>query len=144
MIIGEYKHSFDEKKRISLPIKFRKEMGKKIIMTQGLDNCLFVYSINEWQKISAKLASLSLGQSSSRSLNRFLLGGAVEIEVDSVGRVLIPEHLRAFAGLETKVIFTGVHNRIEIWNDNRWFEYKKKVAEEANDLAEKLGDIGAI
>jgi MraZ protein len=144
MLLGEYKHTLDDKKRISLPIKFRKEVGKKIVVTHGLDNCLFLYSLGEWQKIAEKLGSLSIGQADTRRFNRFILGGAVEIEVDSLGRILIPDHLRNFAKLESQVVFAGVHNRVEIWEEKRWSEYKNKVSAEADALAEKLGSIGAI
>jgi MraZ protein len=144
MLIGEYRHSFDEKKRISLPIKFRKEIGKKVVVTHGLDNCLFLYSVKEWEKISEKLGNLSIGQTDSRRFNRFILAGAVEAEVDGVGRILIPEYLRTFAKLDSKVVFAGVHNRVEVWDEARWTEYKKKISAEADALAEKLGSIGAI
>lgn len=144
MLLGEYRHTIDDKKRISLPVKFRKELGRKVVMTHGLDNCLFLYSEREWGKISEKLGNLSLGQADSRRFNRFILGGAIEIEADGNGRILIPEHLREFAKLESKVVFAGVHNRVEIWDESKWIEYKKKVALEADALAEKLGSIGAI
>ncbi len=144
MLIGEYTHTVDDKKRISLPAKFRKEVGKKIVVTHGLDNCLFLYTMTEWEKIAEKLASLSMGQSSSRNFNRFLLAGAVEIEVDSIGRILIPDFLKEYADLKSKVVVTGVHNRIEIWNDKRWSEYKKRVEKEVDALAEKLGEVGMI
>lgn len=144
MLIGEYRHTFDEKKRISLPIKFRKEIGRKVVVTHGLDNCLFLYSLKEWEKISEKLGNLSIGQTDSRRFNRFILSGAVEAEVDGVGRILIPEYLREFATLNGKVVFAGVHNRVELWDEQKWIEYKKKISAEADALAEKLGSIGAI
>ena len=144
MLIGEYTHTVDEKKRISLPSKFRKEIGKKVVVTHGLDNCLFMYPIKEWQKISAKLSELGMGQADTRGFNRFMLAGAIEIEVDSIGRILIPDFLRNFAKLEEKVVFAGVHNRIEIWNDKRWSEYKEKIEKQADMMAEKLGQIGAF
>jgi MraZ protein len=144
MLIGEYTHSIDDKNRISLPAKFRKEVGKKVVLTHGLDNCLFLYTFSEWEKISEKLASLSMGQSNTRGFNRFMLAGAMEVDIDSVGRMLIPEHLKKFAGIEEKVVFTGVHNRIELWQESRWIEYKKRIEAEADTLAEKLGEIGAF
>jgi MraZ protein len=148
MLIGEYTHNFDEKKRVSLPSKFRKEIGKKVVITHGLDSCLFLYPLKEWEKISEKLGSLSLGQADTRGFNRFLLAGAQEIDVDAGGRVLIPDYLREFAHLETSekrgVVFAGVHNRIEIWNEARWKEYKQKITAEADHLAEKLGEVGAL
>ncbi len=144
MLIGEYKHKLDDKKRISLPMKFRKSLGKKIIITHGLDNCLFAYAEKEWAKISEKISELGMGQADKRGFNRFFLSGAMEIQIDSVGRLLIPEHLVTFAGIKSKVVFAGVHNRIEIWDEDRWEEYKNKVLKNADLVAEKLGEIGAI
>lgn len=144
MLIGEYTHALDDKNRISLPSKFRKEIGKKLVITHGLDKCLFLYPLKEWQKISEKLASLGLGQSDTRGFNRFMLAGAVEADVDSNGRILIPEYLQEFAGLESKVVFAGVHDRVEIWNDRVWEGYKKRISEQADSMAEKLGEIGVF
>jgi len=144
MLIGEHTHTLDSKKRLSLPSKFRKELGKKIVITRGLDQCLFVYSESEWKKFSNKLSELSMGQADSRAFNRFLLGGAVEVDIDGSGRILIPDFLKEFADLGTKVIVTGVHNRVELWNEEAWEKYKLAVDKKADALAEKLGDIGMI
>lgn len=144
MLIGEYAHILDVKKRLSLPSKFRKKFGKRVVVTRGLDNCLFLYPINEWEKISEKLGGLSFGQADTRGFNRFMLSGAVEIDVDSVGRILIPDYLKDFAKLKSKVIFAGIHNRAEIWNEKSWIEYKEKIEGQADQLAEKLGELGAI
>lgn len=144
MLIGQYRHSIDDKNRISLPVKFRKEVGRKVVLTHGLDNCLFLYPIREWQKISEKLANLSMGQADTRGFNRFLLAGASEVDVDSSGRLLLPEHLKAFAKLGEKVVFAGVHNRIELWSEPRWNEYQRRIEGQADALAEKLGEIGAF
>ncbi len=144
MFIGQYTHTLDEKKRISLPKKFRKSIGKKIVVTHGLDRCLFAYADKEWQSISKKLSGLGMLDSASRGFNRFILAGAQELEVDSEGRIIIPEHLRSFAGLEGNIIFAGVYNRLEIWNEKSWIDYQEKVSKEADQMAEKLGEIGAI
>ncbi len=144
MLIGEYTHKLDPKKRLSLPVKFRKELGKKVVVTHGLDSCLFVYSATEWQKIAANIAELGLGQADRRGFNRFMLAGAVEVDVDSLGRILIPDFLKTFAKLDEQVVLAGVYNRIEIWNDTSWGTYKKKIQKQADGLAEKLGDIGAL
>lgn len=144
MLIGEYIHTVDEKKRISLPSKFRKEVGNKVIVTKGLDNCLFLYPMSEWEKISAKLGEMSMTNANSRSFNRFFLSGAAEVEVDSAGRVLIPDYLKDFADLKNKVVVTGVHNRIEIWNEKSWNDYRKMIEKQADSLAEKLDQIGAF
>jgi MraZ protein len=144
MLIGEYSHTLDSKKRLSLPAKFRKEIGKKVVITRGLDACLFMYPEKAWEKIAAKLAELPMGQSDTRALSRFMLSGAVESEVDGAGRILIPDFLKEFAGLKGKVILAGVHERVEIWNEKQWDEYKRRIEKNADQVAQKLGDIGII
>ena len=144
MLIGEYKHTIDSKKRVALPAKFRKELGKKIVVTHGLDNCLFVYPLKEWQKVAEKLANSSMGQVDARNFNRFILGGAVETDVDSMGRILLPEFLRNFAGLESKAVIAGLHNRLEIWDEDKWKRHSLAIEKEADKLAQKLGEVGMI
>lgn len=144
MLIGEYTHTIDDKKRLSLPKKFRKELGKRVVVTHGLDNCLFIYPEKEWIKVSERLSSLGVGQSDSRGFNRFILGGAHEVSLDSIGRILLPDFLKEFAKLKTKVAVIGVHSRVEIWDQNIWNNYKKEIQKSADTLAQKLGDVGAI
>lgn len=129
MFIGEYTHSVDEKKRISLPSKFKKELGKKVVATRGLDNCLYLYPAKTWLSISEETAGQGHLKRDERQ-TRFIYSGAAELEVDAIGRVLIPEFLREFADLRGSVVFTGVHDRVEIWNDRRWTVYKKKLESE--------------
>ena len=144
MLIGEYKHTLDPKKRLSVPSKWRKDLGQTLIVTRGLDNCLFVYPQAQWQEITRKIGQLPLGQADTRSFNRFFLSGAVEIEVDSVGRILVPDFLKEFAGLQSKVVLAGIYDRVEIWAENKWEDYKRKIEGQADQLAEKLGEIGVL
>jgi len=144
MLIGEYTHSLDSKKRLSLPSKFRKELGKNVVLTRGLDNCIFLFSHSHWEAISQKLSELSIGQADSRSFGRFMLAGAVEVQIDSAGRILIPDFLKEFSGLKSKIILAGVVTRVEIWNEKSWEDYKRRTEKQADVLAEKLGDIGMI
>ena len=144
MLIGEYKHTLDPKKRLSLPSKWRKELGSKLVVTRGLDNCLFVYPLKEWEKITEKIGQLPLGQADTRSFNRFFLSGAVEVEVDSVGRILVPDYLKEFGKLESSVVLAGIYDRIEIWDEKRWETYKSSIELQADALAEKLGEIGVL
>lgn len=152
MFIGEFTHTLDDKKRLSLPSKFRKELGKKVIITYGLDNCLFMFTLSQWDKMAEQLGNMSFANADSRSFNRIMLGGAVEIEIDTAGRVLIPDFLREHAGVivgddkkvNGKLVFTGVHTRIEIWEEKRWKSYKEKMLKQAESLASKLSAIGAI
>ncbi len=144
MLIGEYTHSMDDKKRLSLPSKFRKELGKGAVMTRGLDHCLFIFSAASWKNITAKMGTLSMGAGDGRGFNRFLLAGAVEAEIDSAGRILVPDFLKKFAGLKTKAVFAGVGDRVEIWDEGRWDTYKQHIELEGDKMAEKLGEIGAL
>jgi MraZ protein len=144
MLIGEYKHSLDQKSRVSLPSKFRGELGRRVVLTRGLDNCLFLYPVKEWQRISSRLAERGFGQADTRGFNRFLFSGAADIRVDSIGRILIPDFLKEFAGLSSEVVFAGVHNRVELWNEQAWDAYKQRIEKQGEVLAEKLGDIGAL
>lgn len=144
MLIGEYTHTLDEKNRMSLPIKFRKEMGKSIVVAPGLDNCLSIFTTKEWQKISSKLAVSSMLASDNRSFSRFIFGQAVVVDVDGNGRILIPENLKIRSGLSSKVVVIGVQNRAEIWNEKAWNLYKKVVEGQADALADKLGQIGVL
>lgn len=144
MLIGEYIHTLDEKKRVSLPVKFRKEIGKTIIITAGLDQCLWIFTLAQWKTISEKLSNLSTLQADNRSFNRYMFGSATEVEVDSIGRILLPEFLVTRANLKAKVAVIGVQDKIEIWNEESWKEYKGVVEKQADQLAEKLGQAGAL
>jgi len=144
MLIGEYTHALDPKKRLSLPVRFRKELGRKVVITRGLDNCLFVHSLKEWEKISRKLGELSIGQSDTRGFNRFMLSGAVEAQVDGAGRILIPDFLKEFASLETEVVIAGMQTRVEIWEVSTWRAYKHRIEKQADKMAQKLGEIGVL
>lgn len=144
MLIGEYIHTLDDKKRLSLPVKFRQQLGKKLVITRGLEGCLFIYSSKEWQNISQRLGELGMGQASMRGFTRFMLSGAVEVDVDGAGRMLIPDFLKDFADLKNKVVVTGVQTRAEIWNEKAWDAYKHRIEKEADMLAEHLGGIGAL
>jgi MraZ protein len=133
MFIGEYTHTVDEKNRFSLPAKFRKELGRKVVVTRGKDHCLFLYPTKTWATISEEVKSLGHVESDHRYA-RFTFAGASEIEIDSIGRVLIPEFLREFAELNPAksgtIVITGVHDRVELWNSRRWAAYKKKLESE--------------
>lgn len=142
MLIGEFRHSLDQKKRVALPASWRRRLGRRVVLTRGLDVCLFVYPTKSWAAIMNKLARLAQGQADTRSFVRFLLAGAVETEVDAMGRILVPDFLKTFAGLKTKVVIAGVNDRLEIWDEDRWQSQTRKMERQADLLAEKLGEIG--
>ena len=120
MFIGEYTYSIDEKKRLAIPAKFRQLLGKKAIITRGLDQCLFFYPAKEWGNLARKLAKLPLSQADARGFARLMLAGAMEVSIDNLGRILIPDYLKSYAFLKKKVVIAGVLNRIEIWDEKKW------------------------
>ena len=112
MLIGEYTHSIDDKNRVSLPAKFRSLMGKKIVIAPGLDQCLFAFTAKEWQRIATRLSeNASMLSADMRSFTRYMFGGASEVEVDNIGRILVPDFLRERANLKSKVVMIGVQSR---------------------------------
>ena len=140
MFIGEYTHTLDPKNRLSLPAKFRKDLGKSVVLTRGLDKCLFVYPKKEWATEAAARAAHASGTAAGRGLARLFLAGAMEAEVDSAGRVLIPDHLKGYAHLRSKAVVAGVASRIEIWDEATWKKYTTAIERDADAFAEKLGD----
>jgi len=142
MFIGEYQYSLDEKKRLAIPSKFRQALGKKAILTRGLDGCLFLYPQKEWEKLAQKLGRLPLGQADARGFQRIMLSGAMEVSFDSLGRILIPDYLKNYALLEKKVVIVGLYNHIEIWAIKLWRKYQEKVQKEVGDIAERVGQLG--
>ncbi len=142
MFIGEYNYSVDEKKRLAVPVKFRALLGKKAVITRGLDQCLFIFPAKEWKTLAEKISKLPLVQSDARGFTRLMLGGAMEVSIDSMGRILIPDYLKKYASLEKKVSMVGVLNRIEVWSEERWDEYKNKTEKESDNIAERLKELG--
>lgn len=143
MLIGEHRHNIDPKKRVAIPAKFRKEIGNKAVVAKGQEQCLFVYPIKEWEKVAEKLSNLPTGPADTRSFVRNLLAGAVDVEIDALGRILIPDYLKEFANLKDKVVIIGMYKRLEIWNEENWNNYKTRIEQQADVLAEKLGELGA-
>lgn len=142
MFIGEYSHSIDPKKRLAVPSKFRGDLGARLVITRGLDRCLFVYPLQVWEEIAKKLGSLSVGDPQSRRFVRIMLSGATEVEVDKQGRVLIPDYLKEYASLQKDVVIAGLFDRLEIWDQNAWKMYRSQAEEETDSIAEKLGELG--
>ena len=142
MFLGEYTYSIDEKKRLAIPIKFRKVLGQKAVITRGIDRCLFLYPLKEWQRLAERLSKLPLSQSDARGFVRIMLAGAMEVRLDKLGRILIPDYLKKYARLTKKVVVAGLYNRIEIWDAKMWNTYKTKIEKEAGDIAERLKELG--
>jgi len=141
MFIGEYTYSIDGKKRLALPPKFRQLLGKRAVITKGLDQCLFLYPTKEWMILAKKLSQLPLSQSDARGFVRLMLSGAMEVGFDKLGRILVPDYLKTYAVLKKKVIIAGLFNRVEIWNEKKWKKYQKKTEKEVGDIAERLKEL---
>lgn len=143
MFLGEYLHTLDPKNRISLPSKFRKALGRVVVVTRGLDRCLNVYSRKVWEKEAEIYAKDVHGSAARRGLARLFLAGSSEVEVDSIGRVLIPEHLRSFASIGGKAVIAGVADRVEIWEEKAWKTYSAEIERNANAFADAVDPVGA-
>lgn len=142
MFIGEYQASIDEKGRISVPAKFRAELKKKVVVTRGLDNSLFLYSMDEWKKLAEKLSGLPIATANTRAFSRLMLAGAMDCEIDKQGRIIIPTYLKEFAKINKKAVVAGLYNRIEIWSEELWTAYKQQTEAASNQIAEQLGSLG--
>ena len=142
MFIGEYKYTLDTKGRTALPSKFRSSLGREVVITRGLDSCLFVYTKAEWKNLAEKLSSLPISQANTRAFSRLMLAGAMDVKIDSQGRVMLPDYLRTYAGMKKKVVIAGLYNRLEIWDESKWNSYKTKTEKEGNNIAEQLGELG--
>lgn len=142
MFIGEYQASIDEKGRIAIPAKFRALLKGSVVVTRGLDNSLFLYTLPEWKKLAEKLAGLPLSQANSRAFARLMLAGAVDCELDKQGRIILPAYLKDFAKVQKKVVFAGLYNRVEVWSEELWTKYKAETEKQSNAIAEQLGELG--
>lgn len=142
MFIGEYSHSIDQKGRMAIPVKMRGKLSDGAVVTKGLDSCLFVYPKNEWEKLAEKLAGLPISDTKARAFARNLLAGAMELEFDKQGRVLLPGYLRQYASLSGNAIIAGLYNRVEIWNEKSWNEYKNKIETNTEEITEHLSQLG--
>ena len=142
MFIGEYNHNLDDKGRLAIPAKFRAILKKGAVVTKGLDNCLFLYSKEQFEIIAKKFSELPVSQAKARAFARHILAGAMDVDFDVQGRINLPEYLRSFAGLRKSVIVAGLYNRLEIWDERQWNNYKSSTEKNSNAIAEELGDLG--
>ena len=142
MFIGEYYHSIDEKGRLAIPVKFRAELAGGAVVTRGLDNCLFIYTLDEWQKLADKLSSMPISQANSRAFSRLMLAGAMDVVLDKQGRVILPDYLRKYAKTKKNVVVAGLYNRLEVWDEAIWQDYKEKTEKDSGEIAEKMGELG--
>lgn len=142
MLLGEYRHNVDTKGRVSVPSRFRADLGESFVVTKGLDNCLFVYSKTEWETFENKLKQLPLTNNDARSFMRFFFAGATECEVDKQGRINIPQILRDYAGIKKDVVIVGVATRAEIWDSATWDKYTSSDSLDVSKIASQMSNLG--
>ena len=142
MFMGEYQHSLDAKGRVIVPSKFREGLGEHFVVTKGLDKCLFAYPRSEWQNFEEKLKALPLTNPEARKFVRFFFVGAVECDLDSQGRIVLPTNLREYAGLKKEVVSIGLNNRVEIWDKDNWNTYNDEENYISNELAIEMESLG--
>ena len=138
MFIGEYHHTIDEKGRIIIPAKFRDELGDSFIITRGIENCLFVYSMENWNKICDKLNTLPFTKKDARVFNRFFMSGATCVELDKQGRVNISSPLIQYANISKDCVIIGTGDRLEIWSQEDWDLFFNSSKDNMSDIAENL------
>ncbi len=142
MFIGEYQHTLDPKNRVIMPSKFREKLGDSFVMTKGLDNCLFVYSSEEWSIVEEKLKSLPMTNKDARAFVRFFFAGACECELDKQGRIVMPTNLKEYAKIDKELVIIGVSTRIEIWSKDEWNKFNNDANISYEDVAEKMSQLG--
>ena len=142
MLLGEYRHNVDAKGRVSVPSKFRGDLGQSFVVTKGLDNCLYLYSKDEWKKFEDKLKNLPITSQEARSFVRFFFAGASECEVDKQGRINIPQNLREYARIQKDVVIVGVSTRAEIWNSENWDKYTTSDSLDVSKIASQMSNLG--
>ena len=138
MFMGEYRHNLDDKSRIVVPAAFRHDLSDKFIITRGLEKCLYIYSMDEWNKIVKKLETLPFTKKDVRTFMRAFFSGANTLEIDRSGRIIISSNLKEYAAIEKECVIIGANDRIEIWADNEWDNFMNSYSDKISDIAENL------
>lgn len=142
--MGEYHHNMDDKNRVIVPSKFREKLGETFVITRGLENCLFVYSTEDWERIVKKLESLPFTRKDARKFMRFFLSGATNLEFDKQGRITISSPLLSHANINKECVIIGVGERVEIWGLEEWEKFFDDSKEDISDIAENLFDESVV
>lgn len=142
MFIGEFRHSIDDKGRLQVPVKWRSRLAEGAVVTKGFDGSLKFYPLSVWQEIAANLAALPQGQPEVRAYVRQTLAGAVDVEIDKLGRILLPSYLRQYAELGKQVVLAGLHDHIEIWEEKAWATYLSNIDQNSSAFTESLKELG--
>lgn len=141
MLIGQFNHNLDTKKRLSIPAKWRSIFGDKVIVTSGLDKSLFIFSELEWSKIASSISEKGFMDADTRNFSRLILSNAFDLSIDSHGRVLLPEHLIKYAGLKSDIVLAGNYNRGEIWDKEEFSKLMESVNKNADDIASRMSKL---
>ena len=142
MFLGEFSHTIDDKGRLTLPSKFRADLGRGVVVTRGVDKCLFIFTTAEFQTLADRIGSLPMTQAEGREFSRHFFSGASDVELDKQGRILIPQNLREYAGLDGNVVVVGVNKRIEVWEVNAWPQVRASFEGNATNNAEHWAKLG--
>jgi MraZ protein len=142
VFLGEFQHTIDEKGRLAVPAKFRAPLSDGLVVTRGLDRCLYLWTIEQWQQMAERLAKLPMMQGDARRVARHFFSGAVDVKLDKLGRIILPQFLREYAGLGDEVVVVGVYSRIEIWSKDGWGGERSLAEDQSAVFAEHLGDVG--
>jgi MraZ protein len=142
MFIGEFSHNLDDKNRLMIPVKFRASLAGGLVITRGLDGCLWLYPKSEFESLAIEISKLPITQINSRNFSRLMLSGAMDLEMDKIGRVVIPGYLKDYSAISDRVVMAGVYNRIEIWPAEKWQSFKGEMESNSSEIAENLADIG--
>lgn len=141
MLMGEYHHSLDDKKRLIIPSKLREDLGDYVIVTRGLEDCLFIYSQSAWNDIVNKLKTLPFTKKDARSFTRLFLSGATVCEFDKQGRITLKEPHTNYGSLIKDCVIVGVNDRLEIWSKTNWDNYFSNNKESMSDVADHLFEV---
>lgn len=141
VFLGEYTHTLDEKGRLTLPARWREQLGLSVVITRGLDQCLFVFPADKFESIAREIDQLGFSKSDARALSRHLFAKATDVEPDKQGRIILTLGLREFAGIESEAVIVGVNNRIEIWNPQRYAQADAAIESDVAAVSERMGDV---
>ena len=141
MFLGRHSHNLDAKGRLALPARYRERLGDGVVLTRGFDACILVYPLEAWTPLAERVSALSLGDADARRLRRLLFADAVDVQLDRQGRVLVPSHLREYAGLERDALVVGMHTFIEVWAPERWATQRDEPDAHGASFTERLAQL---
>lgn len=142
MFLGEFSHTIDDKGRLTIPAKFRDELESGIVITRGLDGCLWAFGRSEWEILAEKISKLPTTNEAARNFSRFMFSSAFDSIPDRQGRILLPQNLREYAGIQSETVIIGVMNKLEIWNPAKWTEVVTTVEQDTEAIVAQLQDLG--